>query len=125
MLDPVSPEAADQSLLAKFVAHWRALPRTNGLPTLATYLDHTDPRFAPWTTIVDIKAGNRLPIRLIGTRMVETFGEHTGGDFLAVMPADVRAVVWRAHQQIVSLPCGWHTESKVVTTGGREVITEL
>ncbi|TAK99976.1 MAG: PAS domain-containing protein [Rhodospirillaceae bacterium] len=125
MLDPVASDAAEQSARADFIAHWRTLHCENGVPSVAGFLDQALPRFAPWTMIVDVEQRGTLPLRLIGTRLADTFGEQTGNDFLFIMPSGVRSVVRRAHQLMCTLPCGWHTESLAVTSGGREVIVEL
>src|SRR5687767_5549701 len=105
----LSAESSALSPTAEFIDHWSRLPRTGTVPMLADFLDQADPRFAPWTIVVDLRGGGFLPIRLMGTR-VDTFGEHTSHDFLGVMPPHVGQTVWKAHQQMTLVPCGWQTE---------------
>ena len=109
----------------QFLVHWQSLPRTGETPDLAAFLDRSNPLFAPWTLIVDLGPGDALPIRLMGTRLVDIFGEYTGKDFLRIMPTALSSVVRQAHQKICAVPCGWSTESRVVTSSGREVVVHL
>jgi len=120
-----SASSPELSLTGEFITHWGSLPRVDTVPKLADFLDQADPRFVPWTVIVDLRGGGFLPIRLMGTRVVDTFGEHTSHDFLGVMPPHMGQAVWQAHQQMMAVPCGWQTQSMVVTTTGREVIVDI
>jgi hypothetical protein len=94
------------------------------VPTLGDFLDRPDHRFAPWLAILDVHSEEVMNVRLFGTRLVDSFGEITGLNFLDFLQKDLRPIVGRAHKLICTIPCGWVTHARAVTTGGREVVPE-
>lgn len=108
----------------RFLEHWRALAAGGLIPTLTDFLDQPDPRFAPRLFIVDVDGDGRMPVRLIGTRYAEYFGEVTGRDFLDLVAAEIRQFSICAHALVCATPCGWLTQARAITTSGREVLAE-
>ena len=87
-------------------------------------LDHPALHLVSRTFIVDVASETDLPVRLYGTRLVEVYGEFTHHNYLDMVSPELRKQVGRAHQQMCSVPCGWITSQKAVTTYGRQVTIE-
>ncbi len=108
----------------EFMEWWRRLPR-NGhaiAPRIEDYLDQPKPEFAPWVVVVDVGKEDRLPIRLFGTGLAESFGELTKQDYLDYMPPPARRAIGISHRTMATLPCGRLTLASAITTGGRDVV---
>lgn len=109
-----------------FFDHWASL-RTDGLvPTLRAFLDHPSPAFQPFVAIYDVcDDGQRLPLRLFGTGLVEFNGsELTGEDFLLSAEPELREIISFTARMQVSHPCGRTDLRKVASTKGNYVETD-
>ena len=109
-----------------FFEHWCSL-RTEGLiPTLRAFLDHPSPEFQPYVAIYDVcDNGQRLPLRLFGTGLVEFNGsELTGADFLMSAEPELRPIISFTAKMQVEHPCGRTDLRKVASSKGKYVETD-
>jgi hypothetical protein len=106
-------------VVQKFIAHWQSLPKDGLLPPLSAFLSAPHPELQPSVIIIDVRSEQNVPIRLLGTGIVNLIGrELTGTNSLDIYAPHLRARVGRACASMVQRPCGQVTERLICTAGG-------
>lgn len=110
---------------AAFAAHWFGLRHDGGIPTLAAFLDKPVPKFQPRVAIVEVIADDDIRYRLVGTGLVESFGEErTGHNLLDVSDPSFRTNLVRWSRTIQNHPCGARSLGLGGSSKGRELTFE-
>ncbi len=109
-----------------FFDHWASLRTEGSVPTLRDFLDRPSPEFQPYVAIYDVcDDGQRLPLRLFGTGLVDFMGsEITGKDFLMSAEPDLRPIISFTAKMQVEHPCGRTDLRKVASSKGAYVETD-
>jgi len=108
--------------LGNFFEHWLAQSHDVLVPTLEAYLDHVDPRFQPYTTIIDVTGLGGMSIRLFGTGLVAALGRDlTRVDATAWYNERARAAMIDFTARMLSVPCGLGCLRAYGTSKGRRV----
>jgi len=107
-----------------FVAHWFALPREGPIPTLAAFLDRPVPSFQPRVALAEIISDTDVRYRLVGTELVDGFGERTGHNILEIAAPALRPELVAIFRRVVSEPCGYRALIEALTNQKREITFE-
>jgi len=111
--------------LDTFLAHWKSIPRSGGMPTLSDYLDRPHPAIQPWTIIIDLKP-DALPMRLFGMGLADMVGRDvTGLDYLQGVRVTRRRHVLARDHMCATHPCGLRIELLANTQTGRTFVNTV
>ncbi len=104
--------------------HWRSLSKNGEVPTLQEFLSHPIPELQPHVIILDVNSETDIPIRLLGTGLVQLTGrELTKTNALDIYAPHLRKRIGQACMKMISHPCGQISERLMNTAGGVTVST--
>ncbi len=108
----------------RFIAHWRSLAKDGLVPTLQEFLLHPVPELQPFVVILDVNSETDIPVRLLGTGLVQMTGrEFTKTNALDIYAPHVKKRIGQTCMQMITHPCGQITERLMNTAGGVTVST--
>ena len=111
--------ALEHTAAQRFLNHWKSLIVKGLMPSLHDFLGVANPELQPNIIILDVLSAEQVPIRLMGTGLVQTLGrELTKTNSIDIYDSHLKKRVGASCMAMVKQPCGQLTQRMVNTAGG-------